>query len=71
MERVIFCVDDEEIVLKSLKRELQRPFPNFFIETADSGNDALELFEELLAERHEIPVVISDQIMPAQKPIAG
>ena len=67
MERVIFCVDDEEIVLKSLKRELQRPFPNFFIETADSGNDALELFEELLAERHEIPVVISDQIMPDMK----
>ncbi len=67
-ERVIFCVDDEDIVLKSLKRELKKAFgDDFVIETAESGQEALELFEELLAEQVDIPVMISDHIMPEMK----
>ncbi|GAK61008.1 two-component hybrid sensor and regulator [Candidatus Vecturithrix granuli] len=64
-ESVIVCIDDEEIVLRSLKRELNDALGgNYLIETAAGGEEALELFEELVAEGYEIPLVISDHIMP-------
>ncbi len=64
-EPVIICVDDEDIVVKSLKRELKKTFgEEYIIETAESGTEALELIEELLDEEYEIPVIISDHIMP-------
>jgi two-component system sensor histidine kinase/response regulator len=63
-EITILCVDDEEIVVKSLKRELNEALgSNYIIETAESGEEALEVFEELLADEHEIPVIIADHIM--------
>ncbi len=64
-EPIIICVDDEEIVTRSLKRELNDTLGDeYIIETAEGGKDALELFEELLEEGHEVPLVIADQIMP-------
>lgn len=67
-ERVIFCVDDEDIVLKSLKRELLNTLGHrYIIETASGGKEALELFEEVLADGYEVPLVIVDQIMPDMK----
>lgn len=67
-ESVIVCIDDEEIVLRSLKRELNDALgEDYLIETAEGGEDALELFEELLEEEYEIPLVISDHIMPDLK----
>ncbi len=67
-ERVIFCVDDEDIVLKSLKRELLNTLGHrYIIETASGGTEALELFEEVLADGYEVPLVIADQIMPDMK----
>ena len=67
-EPVILCVDDQEIVLSSLKRELMSAFgAEYLIETAEDGDDALELFADLLAEGYDIPLVISDQIMPGLK----
>lgn len=64
----IICVDDEKIVLTSLKSELKETFGNdYFIETADGGEDALEIVEELRADRCDIPVVIADYIMPGIK----
>jgi len=67
-EPVILCVDDEEMVLRSLKRELKETVGNeYLIETAEGGEDAIELFEELVTEGHEVPVIISDHIMPNLK----
>ena len=64
-ESVILCIDDEEIVLRSLKRELHDALgEGYLIETAAGGEEALELFAELVAEAYEIPLVISDHIMP-------
>jgi len=64
----IICVDDEQIVLTSLKEQLKRSFDNTYsIETAESGEEALEIIKELVEEQTEIPVVISDQIMPGLK----
>ncbi len=62
---VILCADDEKIVLISLKEQLKRSLgSDYSIETAESGQDALELFEELLDDNYEIPLIISDYIMP-------
>lgn len=67
-ERVILCVDDEETVLRSLKRELRDTLGHrYTIETATGGEEALKLFEELLGEGYEVPLVIADQIMPQIK----
>jgi two-component system sensor histidine kinase/response regulator len=67
-ELVILCVDDEDMVLRSLQRELNHTLGNkYLVETANSGKDALEMFAELQNEGHEIPVVIADHIMPEMK----
>jgi len=67
-ERVILCIDDESIVLDALKEQIQKEFTGeFLVEVAESGNEAMEIFEELMGEGYEIPVVIADFIMPGMK----
>lgn len=67
-EQVILCIDDEPIVLDSLKEQLLQGFEGkFMVEVAESGDEALELFDELSKENLEVPVVIADFIMPGMK----
>jgi two-component system, sensor histidine kinase and response regulator len=67
-KKVILCVDDEKLVLISLKAQLKRGLgPDYIIESAESGEDALEIIDELQAENAEMPLIISDQIMPGMK----
>ncbi|MEM8718589.1 MAG: EAL domain-containing protein [Cyanobacteria bacterium P01_G01_bin.39] len=61
----IVCVDDEEIILSSLGKQLKRHLgQDYNIELASSGTEALALCAELEAEGIAVAVVISDQIMP-------
>ena len=65
MKPIILCVDDEQIVLTSLKAQLRRIFSTEFdIEIAESGAEAIEIIEEMLEDGVEFPLIISDQIMP-------
>ena len=66
MNRIaIICVDDEEIILSSLEKQLKRGLGNNYdIELASSGDAALLLCAELAAEGIDVAVVICDQIMP-------
>jgi signal transduction histidine kinase len=65
---VILCVDDEQLLVDALKQQLKLQFESHYqIETAESGSEALEIIEELLEENIEIPLVISDQLMPGMK----
>ncbi len=65
---VVICIDDEQTILDSLEIELKKTLGNeYLIETAEGGEEALELLEELLQEQYEVPLVISDQIMPGIK----
>ncbi|MBX3101528.1 MAG: SpoIIE family protein phosphatase [Bacteroidetes bacterium] len=65
---LIICVDDERIVLDSLRSELSSNFGDrFSFEIADNGEEALQLISEANAEGIDIPVVISDQLMPGMK----
>jgi PAS domain S-box-containing protein len=67
-KQVIICVDDEIEILKSLKAEIRATFSSDYqIELAESGEEALELLEELLEEGYEIPLIISDYQMPVMK----
>lgn len=64
----IICVDDERIVLNGLQSQLTRHFGSeFIVELAESGEEALELINELINTGNEIAVVISDQLMPGIK----
>ncbi len=64
----VICVDDEKIILDSLQEQvINRLGDRFECEVAQSGEEALELIEELLDEKKQIAVIISDQLMPAMK----
>ncbi|WP_321373000.1 hybrid sensor histidine kinase/response regulator [uncultured Draconibacterium sp.] len=67
-KQTIICVDDEEIILEAIQEQLQSSFGDEYnIETSDSGEDALEFFKELIEEGQQVPVIISDYIMPGIK----
>ncbi len=64
----IVCVDDEIFLLNSLTETLKRRLGrDFIIEMAETAEFALEIFDELQASGVEIPLIISDQIMPDMK----
>ncbi len=61
----IICVDDDFVILNSLGEQLKRSLgQKYDLELVDSGAEAIALCAELVAEGIDIPVVISDQIMP-------
>lgn len=64
-ESAIICVDDEEIILSSLGKQLKRNLgENYHIELAMSVEEAISLCAELQIEGINIALVISDQTMP-------
>lgn len=64
---VILCVDDEPDILHTLKLQLKNEFKdNYFYELAESGDEALELIEDL-SEEDRLLVVVSDWLMPGIK----
>ena len=66
--RVILCVDDERMILTSLKGQLRRRLPDDVeLETAEDGAEGLEVIEELMEEGIDVPLVISDQLMPGMR----
>lgn len=62
---IILCVDDEKIILDSLEEQiLNRLGKEFNCELAEGGEEALEIIQDLLADKNDIAVVVSDQLMP-------
>ncbi|MEB3293910.1 MAG: response regulator, partial [Synechococcales bacterium] len=66
-KHAIICVDDEVVVLETLKEQLRRRCSDYYIESAESGEEALEVLQDLKAEGYRVAVVISDQLMPGMK----
>jgi two-component system, sensor histidine kinase and response regulator len=67
-QKIILCVDDERLVLVSLKAQLKKNLGDAYrIEMAENGEDGLAIVEEIMGEGHDLPLVISDQIMPGMK----
>jgi DNA-binding NtrC family response regulator len=64
----ILCVDDEPIILLSLKHELMDYFGDkFAYETASTAEKALEIINELKNEQIDVRIVITDWLMPGMK----
>jgi YesN/AraC family two-component response regulator len=64
----ILLVDDESIILLSLKQELQDHFGTQFIyETAMSGTEALEIVNDLSDAGVKLILIITDWLMPGLK----
>jgi len=67
-EFAILCIDDEPTILDSIEMELKQAVGSeYLIEFAENGEDALTICEELLAEKHQLALVISDCMMPGMK----
>ena len=66
---VILCVDDDTNILESITEQLRRSLEDSCeIETAESGEEALEIIKELQEDSSiEVALIISDQIMPRMK----
>lgn len=62
---VILCVDDERVILESLRTQLRTAFGDRYLyETAESAEEALEIIDEFQQESTEIIVIVSDWLMP-------
>lgn len=65
---IILCVDDEVVVLNSLKIQLKNEFGDAYLyEVAESADEALEIIEEIEDENKAIIVIVSDWLMPGIK----
>jgi len=67
--KVILCVDDEKIILSSLKKQLKKNFKNeYSIETAENAEEAFEVIEDFADEGQvDILLIVSDWLMPGLK----
>ncbi len=63
----ILCVDDESIVLTSLREQFEGNPMGYEVEVAEDAVEALEILDALRADGVDVPVVISDHIMPGMK----
>jgi DNA-binding NtrC family response regulator len=67
-KQAIICVDDEPIILLSLKEELRlRMGDKYLYEEAFNANEALELIESLVHDGVEVILILSDWLMPGIK----
>jgi len=63
--RYILCIDDEHTVLEALYTQLMEKFKQQYeVECAESGYEALELFDEIYKEQGRVALVLCDQLMP-------
>ena len=64
----ILCVDDEPLILESIKEQLIRRFGNKYLyEMAASSQEAWEIIHELNEDDVEILILVSDWLMPEMK----
>lgn len=64
-QNAILCVDDDQIVLTSLRDQISRHFGNSYIcEIANSATEAWEVIEELYQDEVIILLIITDWLMP-------
>ncbi len=68
ISKAILCVDDERIVLVSLRDQISKHFGDLYrYEVAESADEAWEVIEELCAEAIKVLVIVSDWLMPGMR----
>jgi CheY-like chemotaxis protein len=66
-KKLIICIDDEKMVLDSLKSQLKKHFPDYAFEFAESADEGLEVIQDMVDEGLDILIVVSDWLMPGMK----
>lgn len=67
-ELAILCVDDEAIILDSLREQLKRKFGSRYLyEVAESAEEAWDVIEELQSDSVSVIAIVSDWLMPGMK----
>lgn len=67
-KKAILCVDDEQILLNSLRGQLKNHFGNIYIlEFAESADEAMELIDEFNQDGVNVLVIVSDWLMPGMR----
>jgi CheY-like chemotaxis protein len=62
---VLLCVDDERMVLDSLRTQLEAAFGDAYIyERAEDAEEALDVINDLNEEGISVILIISDWLMP-------
>ena len=65
---VFLCVDDERMVLDSLRTQLAAAFGDAYIyEGAEDAEEALDVISELYDEKNTLILIICDWLMPGIK----
>jgi CheY-like chemotaxis protein len=64
----ILCVDDEPLILESLKEQLKRRFRDRYVyEMAESASEAWEVIQDLYSGDVSVILIVSDWLMPGIK----
>ena len=67
-KKAILCIDDEPIILDSLKEQIEKSFgSNLIYETAENADEGLEILEELRENDIDVLIIVSDWLMPGKK----
>lgn len=67
-QQAILCVDDEAIILLSIRQELKNHFKQRFLyETATDAEKALKVIEHLASVGIDVILILSDWQMPGMK----
>jgi response regulator RpfG family c-di-GMP phosphodiesterase len=67
-QMAILCVDDEHIILTSLKLQLKKNFGEQFIyEFAESAEEGMEIIDEFTQDGIKVVLIVSDWLMPGIK----
>ncbi|MCU0523797.1 MAG: response regulator [Elainella sp. Prado103] len=66
--QAILCVDDERIVLLSLRDQITKYFgERYRYEFAESVDEAWEVIDELCFDQVQILIIVSDWLMPGMR----
>ena len=66
--KVVLCIDDESIILESLREQLEKHFGDKYqYETAESAEEALEIIDDLEDDGIDIAIIVCDWLMPGMK----
>ncbi|MBW4465832.1 MAG: response regulator [Pegethrix bostrychoides GSE-TBD4-15B] len=66
--QAILCVDDERIVLLSLRDQITKYFGDRYrYELAESVDEAWEVIDELCLDEIDILIIVSDWLMPGMR----
>lgn len=68
MQQAIICIDDERSILTALQQQIMRAFSDTYtLEFAESGEEAVEIIEDLVSNNIRIAAIITDEMMPGMK----